>query len=174
MGGLVNLVDGVGGVTICPKTNMDDPLAGLHVKKGCQPANGVKALAYSRSRHAQRLGDLGRGEAQSEVIGQIGHRVSNIGTLANPFRIHSLGSAVSGGFKVGKGMSAVGAAKFLLAFKSIAGGSALECGVPISDLYIHWDAGRAKEMFHYIKADKTGDLPKGLCTPSGLPARVTG
>jgi LCP family protein required for cell wall assembly len=174
MGGLVNLVDAVGGVTICPKTNMNDPLAGLHVKKGCQHADGVKALAYSRSRHAQQLGDLGRGEAQSEVIGQIGHRVSGVGTLINPFKIHSLGSAVSSGIKVGDGMSAVGAARFLMAFKSIANGSAKECGVPIRDMYIHWDEDRSKQMFTYIKENKTGDIPKGLCTPSGLPKSVTG
>ena len=173
MGGLVNLVDGVGGITICPKTDMKDPLAGLNVKKGCQSANGVKALAYSRSRHAQQLGDLGRGEAQNEVISQIGKKVATFGTLANPFKLHGLKDAASG-ISVGDGMSTLGIAKFGWAFKSVAGGSALTCGVPISDMYIHWDAARSKRMFHYVIEDKVGDLPKSLCTPSGLPKSVTG
>ncbi|GAA1972244.1 LCP family protein [Nocardioides panacihumi] len=173
MGGLVNLVDGVGGITICPTTNMNDPLANLHVKKGCQPADGVKALAYARSRHAQKLGDLGRGEAQSEVIGQIGKKVATPGTLLNPFKLNGLKSAASG-IAVGKDMGTIDIAKFAWAFKSVSNGSALTCGVPISDMYIHWDQTRAKRMFGYVTADKTGDIPKSLCTPSGLPKSVTG
>jgi LCP family protein required for cell wall assembly len=173
MGGLVNLVDGVGGITICPATRMNDPLANLHVKKGCQPADGVKALAYARSRHAQRYGDLGRGEAQSEVIGQIGKRVATPTTLLNPFRLNGLKDAASG-ISVGKGMSTIGIARFGWAFKSVAGGSALTCGVPISDMYIHWDQARAKKMFGYIKTDRTEDIPDNLCTPTGLPKSVTG
>jgi LCP family protein required for cell wall assembly len=173
MGGLVNLVDGVGGITICPTTNMNDPLANLHVKKGCQPADGVKALAYARSRHAQKLGDLGRGEAQSEVIGQIGKKVATPTTLLNPFRLNSLKSAASG-IAVGKGMSTIAIARFAWAFKSVSSGSALTCGVPISDMYIHWDRARSKKMFGYIIDGKTSDIPSSLCTPSGLPKSVTG
>jgi len=173
MGGLVNLVKGVGGITICPKTDMNDPLAGLHVKAGCQHANGVKALAYSRSRHAQQLGDLGRGEAQVEVIGQIGKKAASPSTLANPFKLHRLKKGTSG-ISVGKGMGNIQLAKFLMAFRSVAGGGALTCGVPISDMYIHWDEARAKQMFTYLKADRTSDIPASLCTPSGLPKSVTG
>jgi LCP family protein required for cell wall assembly len=173
MGGLVNLVNGVGGITICPTKAMNDPLAGLHVKAGCQHANGVKALAYSRSRHAQQLGDLGRGEAQTEVIGQIGKRAASPGTLLNPFKLHRLKKGTSG-ISVGKGMGTIQMAKFALAMKSVSSGKALACGVPISDMYIHWDQARAKKMFSYLKADRTADLPAGVCTPSGLPKSVTG
>ena len=173
MGGLVNLVDGVGGITICPKTRMVDPLANLRVKKGCQPADGVKALAYSRSRHAQKYGDLGRGEAQSEVIGQIGKKAVSVGTVANPFKLNGLKDAASG-ISVGEGMSTLQIARFGWAFKSVAGGSALTCGVPISDMYIHWDEKRSKRMFDLVIADQTQNIPEGLCTPTGLPKSVTG
>ncbi|MFT4265219.1 MAG: LCP family protein, partial [Nocardioides sp.] len=173
MGGLVRLVNSVGGVTICPTTDMDDDLANLHVKKGCQHAGGVKALAYSRSRHAQQLGDLGRGEAQNEVIGQIGTRASRLGTLLNPFKLAKFKRPAEV-IKVGEGMSTVGLAKFALAFKSVSGEDAKKCGVPISDLYIHWDATRSKKMFSYIANDDTASIPARLCTPSGLPKSVTG
>jgi hypothetical protein len=46
--------------------------------------------------------------------------------------------------------------------------------VPISDLAVHWDPQRSKQMFGYIKQDKTADIPKSLCTPTGLPKSVTG
>lgn len=173
MGGLVNLVDGVGGITICPTTKMNDPLANLHVKKGCQPADGVKALAYARSRHAQKLGDLGRGEAQSEVIGQIGQKAARPGTLLNPLTLNGLKDAASG-IGVGKGMSTLEIGRFAWAFRSVSSGAALTCGVPISDMYIHWDQARSKKMFGFITADRTEDIPANLCTPSGLPKSVTG
>ncbi len=54
------------------------------------------------------------------------------------------------------------------------GDNGLTCGVPISDLAVHWDAERSQQMFDYIKEDTTDDIPKGLCTPTGLPKSVTG
>ncbi len=139
----------------------------------------MKALAYSRSRHAQKLGDLGRGEAQSEVIGQIGKKVATPSTLLNPFKLSGLKDAAAG-IAVGKDMSTLDIARFGWAFKSVSNGSALTCGVPISDMYIHWDRARAKRMFDYVIADRTQDIPKSLhavraaevgdrVTPSDLP-----
>ena len=46
-----NIVDAVGGIEICPKTGMKDPLANLDIKKGCQEVDGETALGYARSRH---------------------------------------------------------------------------------------------------------------------------
>ncbi|MFT4081113.1 MAG: LCP family protein [Nocardioides sp.] len=174
MGGLVNLVDAVGGITICPTKNMNDNLAGLHIKKGCQEADGVTALAYSRSRHTLATGDLGRGVNQDEVISQIGSKIAHLTTVINPFKVHKLADAVSSGFAVGKGMSAWGGLKFLLAFKSIGDGSAKTCGVPISDMSVNWDPTRSKKFFTYIIDDETDKLTGQLCTSTGLPKSVTG
>lgn len=48
-GGFVNSVDAVGGIRVGTNKRLDDPLANLHMKKGCHNVNGVKALAFSRS-----------------------------------------------------------------------------------------------------------------------------
>jgi len=71
-------------------------------------------------------------------------------------------------------MSTVQIARFAWAFRSVSNGSALTCGVPIKDMYIHWDDARSKKMFGYLEADRTEDIPQNLCTPSGLPKSVTG
>lgn len=168
MGGVARLVDGVGGVTICPDQDMKDPLAGLDVKKGCQEADGVTALAYSRSRHAMaKTGDLGRGAHQTEVISSIGKKAASPSTLLNPFKLAKMSKGAEG-LKVGKGMSIFGGIKFLLAFRALASGSAMTCGVPISDFAVHWDRDRALEMFGHIKDDTIDDIPDDLCTPTGL------
>src|SRR3712207_1779301 len=66
--GLVRLVDAVGGITICPRTAMNDPLARLEIPAGCQEADGRTALGYARSRKTQSLGDIGRARNQREVV----------------------------------------------------------------------------------------------------------
>ena len=66
--GFVDVVDAVGGITVCPKTSINDPKAGnLKMKRGCQEVDGHTALDYSRSR-AFPLGDITRAQHQREVI----------------------------------------------------------------------------------------------------------
>jgi hypothetical protein len=40
--------------------------------------------------------------------------------------------------------------------------------VPIADLAVHWDRERADRLFELIREDRTADVPKQLCRPSGL------
>ncbi len=168
MGGVVNAVDAVGGIEICPKTRMKDPLAGLNIKKGCQKADGKTALAYSRSRHAQSLGDMGRAMAQREVVAQVGKKAVSPWTVLNPFRYWSLAHAAAEIPTVSKGTGPIDLAKFFLAMRSV-GGDGMTCGVPINSWQVTWDPTRSKQFFDYIKQDKVGDMPKSLCTASGFP-----
>ncbi len=48
------------------------------------------------------------------------------------------------------------------------GTKGLTCGVPISDLAVHWDPARSKKLFGLISADRTGDISSSLCRPNGL------
>ncbi|WP_045549484.1 LCP family protein [Nocardioides luteus] len=173
MGGLARLVDGVGGVRICPKQDMKDKLAGLDIKKGCQDVDGATALAYARSRHVESTGDLARGVNQTEVISGIGKKMTNPATVLNPFKLAEMGKGAEG-VKVGKGMSVIGGAKFAWAFKALAGGSAMTCGVPISDMSVHWNKEDALTMFGHIKDDTVDQMPTDICTPTGLPKSITG
>jgi LCP family protein required for cell wall assembly len=170
MGGVANMVDAVGGITICPKTNMVDPLAGLNVKKGCQPADGQVALAFARSRHALATGDLGREDDQRKVIAQVMSKLKSPGIMFNPFRLHHVGTTVGKGLTVGKGMSLWQAYKLYGALKALTNGKAKSCATPISDWAVHWDPTRSKELFSYIKRDDVGSIPKKLCTATGLPS----
>jgi LCP family protein required for cell wall assembly len=166
--GLVELVDAVGGITICPKTAMKDPLAHLDIPKGCQQAGGATALGYARSRHTQQLGDIGRAQHQREVVSAIGHEVVSWKTVLNPVRYWHVVTAGADSVKVGKGTNPVNAAAFATAMTHVNGKNGLTCGVPISDLYVHWDPVRSKQLFGLIAKDDTSKVGKALCTPSGL------
>ncbi len=168
MGGVVSAVDAVGGVEICPQKNMNDPLAGLDIKKGCQEADGKTALAYSRSRHAQQLGDLGRAQAQREVVGQVGQKAVSPWTVINPVRYWKLWSAASEIMKVSEGTGVIDAGRFALAMTKVSGEDGKTCGVPINSWQVTWDPARSKQFFGHVINDTVDEMPKGLCTPDGF------
>jgi LCP family protein required for cell wall assembly len=164
-GGFVNSVDAVGGITICPSHNLNDRRSGLHIKKGCQEVDGITALAFSRDRHSfKALGDVQRAANQRKVVGAIGHKVKSPWTFLNPIRYFNLNKAATTSIRISKGTGPIELAKFAMAMS--AGGT--NCTVPLRDLAVHWDRTRAKELFDRIQADHTDNLPKRLCSPSGL------
>ena len=166
-GGFVNVVDSVGGITICPQHNMDDKLANLHVKKGCQHADGRVALAYARSRHADpKLGDIARGGQQREVVNAVGHKALSPWTFINPFRYWSLNMSAADSLKVDQDLSVIGMGRFAWGMTH----ADLNCVVPISNLSVQLDPTRSAKMFKLIRDDNTDAIGKSLCTRSGLPA----
>jgi LCP family protein required for cell wall assembly len=169
LGGFVNIVDSVGGVTICPTHLMNDKLANLHVKKGCQHADGTVALAYARSRHADpQLGDIARGGQQREVMAAVGDKAISPWTVLNPFRYWNLWTSTTENLVVDDDMSVVAMGHFGWAMTH----SDLTCPVPISNLAVTWDPTRSKQMFELIRNDETTSIGKNLCTKSGLPPGV--
>ena len=107
MGGVAGIVDAVGGIEVCPKTNMKDKLAGLDIKKGCQDVDGTTALAYARSRHTSGIGDIDRVRRQREVVAAVGSEVLSPWTVVNPVRWWRLNNAIPDFFTFGEGMGPV-------------------------------------------------------------------
>jgi LCP family protein required for cell wall assembly len=173
-GGVVDMVDAVGGIEICPTQNMKDKLANLDIEKGCQEVDGKTALAYSRSRHTSNIGDIDRARHQREVVSAVGNKVVSPWSVINPVRYWNINMAVPESFAFGEGTGPLRAAMWASAMTNVNGDDGLTCGVPISDLAVHWDEERSKELFGHIIDDTTDEIPKSLCTPTGLPKSVTG
>lgn len=169
LGGFVNVVDAIGGVRICPKAHIRDQRANLNVKKGCQTADGATALGWARSRHAFALGDIEREQHQRQIVHQIGSNVKSPMTVINPFRYYDLAKAASVSLKVSKGTSLFNMINFGLGMSKVNGKNGLTCGMPIANLSVQWDHTRALKLLGYLKTDRTSDIPKSLCTQSGLP-----
>ncbi len=166
--GFVKLVDAVGGITICPKTAMQDKLAELDIPKGCQEADGKTALGYARSRHTQTLGDIGRAQHQREVVSAIGDEVVSWKTVVNPVRYWRVVFGGADTVRVSDGTGPIDAARFAYAMTRVNGTDGLTCGVPISDLAVHWDSERAPALFKLIAEDRTDEVGKDLCSPTGV------
>lgn len=165
-GSVINTVDAFGGVEICPKQDMVDPMARLDIKKGCQEVDGITALAYSRSRHVTALSDLDRVARQREVIGALGDEALTPWTFLNPVRYWRINAAAAGAIRVDEGMNPFDLGKFALAMT----GDSQTCtmpnlSAPSDPNRIIADPDRAPTLFKAIIDDST--VPKKACTPTG-------
>lgn len=167
-GGLVNVVDSLGGVEICPKTDIKDKDAGLDIKKGCQQADGKTALGYSRTRHTYASQDIQRVQSQREVLGAIASKAKSPWTVINPLRYQSAAQGASGSMRIGEDVSPMALGRFAFELSSAMSGGGLNCTIPLRDFAVHWDRERALKMLAFVKSDETDQIGD-LCTKDGLP-----
>ena len=169
LGGLVKLVDAVGGITICPTRTMNDPKAGLYVKPGCQHADGAKALAYSRARYSDPLGDLGRVQRQREVVSQIVKRSVGGDMLLHPLRTWQIANAGVQTVTVDRQFSMFDAWGLAMAMRKLGGPNVVKTTVPIANPgysvpgigdTVLWDRQAALTLFHELRDNKPVTLPK--------------
>ena len=169
-GGLVNVVDSVGGVEICPTTDIKDKDAGLDIKKGCQQADGKTALGFSRSRHTYSTQDIQRVQSQREVLGSIANKVKSPWTVLNPLRYQRAAAGASGSLQIGENVNPIDLGRFALNLSSAMSGGGLNCTIPLRDFAVHWDSVRALKMLAFVKSDETDQIGD-LCTKDGLPKK---
>ncbi|VDG18016.1 LCP family glycopolymer transferase [Lactiplantibacillus mudanjiangensis] len=82
MGGLKQIVNAMGGVTVTPKLTFKYGHA--NVKKGVKiKLNGAAALDYSRMRYSDPLGDYGRQKRQRQIIMAMVSQSNSLGSIAN-------------------------------------------------------------------------------------------
>ncbi|MCW2573364.1 MAG: cell envelope-related transcriptional attenuator [Frankiales bacterium] len=102
--GFRNIVNAVGGVTLCVTTSRNDTDSGDHLSAGTHPnVGGDAALAFVRDRKGLPAGDLSRIQDQQYFLSQLMKKVLSAGTLTSPVRLAALLSAVTGSLTVDKG-----------------------------------------------------------------------
>ncbi|KRC46292.1 MULTISPECIES: LCP family protein [unclassified Nocardioides] len=163
-GGLVGVVDAVGGIEVCPKKRIRDKPSGLNIKKGCQSVDGATALAYARARKYSPISDLARVQQQREVVAAVGKKVLSPWSVINPVRYWKLNGAVPDFFRFGEGMGPYAASQWALAMTD----APKSCTVPLASADATWDRKRAAKLFDTIAEDRTDDITAQLCTATGL------
>lgn len=168
--GFVNIVDGLGGIQVCPEEAIEDPKAGLDIEAGCQEVGGTDALGYARTRDFA-LADLTRVQNQREVIGAIGSRAASPMTVLNPVRyFRTLGSG-AGSLRIGEEVGPIDLVRFGLNMRTVTAGEGLSCTVPntTTTTTLSVDEERAEQLFALIIEDRTDEIDESLCTESGQP-----
>ena len=166
-GGLVSVVNDVGGVRMCLKAPMKDPKAGLNLKAGCQTLNGDQALGFVRTR-AFAEGDLQREQDQRVLLKGILSKMTSAGTLANPFAVIPAANGAASAISVdqGTGLSQLVSVAFALR-------DPVTTTVPFGQFattnvgsVVEWNAAAARQFFNDLGHDQA--LPKSLITGSSV------
>ncbi|WP_228373656.1 LCP family protein [Demequina soli] len=132
--GVAEIVDAVGGVRLCYDHDVDDEKSHLTWKAGCHTVGGKKALAFSRMRYSDPLGDIGRTQRQQQLVSAVAKSVMSPGTILNPFRLVPVVSAGLDAFRVSDETGPIDLARIALAFNSTRGGDAVTGTPPIKDM----------------------------------------
>ncbi|MGV9797982.1 LCP family protein [Mycobacterium sp. NPDC003449] len=88
------ITDALGGVNVCLKDAVYEPLSGADFPAGWQKLNGPQALSFVRQRHDLPRGDLDRVTRQQSVMASLAHEVISSKTLSSPSTLGKLQSAV--------------------------------------------------------------------------------
>ena len=161
--GLVDVVDAVGGIEVCPESPMQDQDAHINIEAGCQNIDGVTALGYVRMRKSDPRGDLGRIERQREVIGKVVSKAVSPWSILNPVTYWKLNMAAAKSVGRGEDTGLAALASAASGFFQTATGSGLGLTVPVADAdynssvgsAVLWDEMASQELFQAIA---TGDV----------------
>ena len=167
-GGLVSVVDDIGGVRVCLPGPMKDPKAGLNLKAGCQVLNGDQALGFVRTRNFAQS-DLQREQDQRILIKGILSKMTSPGTLANPFAVVPAANGAASAITIDQGTGLTQLISVAFALRN-----PVTTTVPIANpnlptaagSAVQWNHDEATQFFHDLAHDQP--LPKDLVTGSSV------
>jgi len=162
-GGLVAVVNNIGGVPICLKTAINDSYSGVNLSAGCHNLNGDQALSFVRDRHSFATEDLQRIQDQRAFLSALLNKATSPGVYLNPLTALPFGSTAASSMSVDKGTSLLDLVHAASALRDPQTGT-----VPIanSNYYTNagdsvlWNKNKATELFNALKNDSA--IPKGL------------
>ncbi|MEU4316908.1 LCP family protein [Nocardia sp. NPDC024068] len=167
--GFVLLTDAVGGVDVCLRNEVDEPLSGAYFPAGRQKLDGPQALSFVRQRHNLERGDLDRIVRQQVFMAQLVHQVVSADTLSNPGRLRELSDAVGRTVVLDEGWDLLG---FLDQLQELTAGEVTFETIPVADLngttsngesVVRVDTGEVQD---YVAA-LVGEEPSGTASESG-------
>jgi LCP family protein required for cell wall assembly len=163
-GGLVTVVNKVGGVTICLQTAMHDPDSGANFNAGCQPMTGGEALEFVRDRHSFADEDLQRMQDDRALLKALLDKATSPGVYLNPFTALPFGSTAASSITVDQGTSLYDLVQVALALRDPETGT-----VPIANANyftpnagdaVQWNQSQALALFNALKNGQP--VPRGL------------
>ncbi|MGO9154467.1 LCP family protein [Mycobacterium sp.] len=128
--GFALITDALGGVEVCLKEPVFEPLSGADFPAGRQKLNGPQALSFVRQRHELPRGDLDRVVRQQAVMASLAHRVISGRTLSSPSTLSRLEQAVQRSMVISSGWDVM---DFLQQLQKLAGGKVAFATIPVLD-----------------------------------------
>ena len=126
--GFALITDALGGVDVCLKDAVYEPLSGADFPAGPQKLAGPQALSFVRQRHDLPRGDLDRVTRQQAVMAELAHQVISGKTLSSPSTLNRLQDAVQRSVVLSDGWDVM---EFLQQMQKLAGGNVAFATIPV-------------------------------------------
>ncbi len=128
--GFALITDALGGVDVCLKDAVYEPLSGADFPAGWQKLNGAQALSFVRQRHELPRGDLDRVVRQQVVMASLAHQVISSKTLTSPATLNKLQDAIQRSVVISSGWDIM---DFVKQLQNLAGGNVAFATIPVLD-----------------------------------------
>ena len=128
--GFALITEALGGVEVCLKDAVYEPLSGADFPAGRQKLNGAQALSFVRQRHELPRGDLDRVVRQQAVMASLAHQVISGKTLSSPNTMKRLEAAVQRSVVISSGWDVM---DFVQQLSKLAGGKVAFATIPVLD-----------------------------------------
>jgi LCP family protein required for cell wall assembly len=124
------ITDALGGVNVCLKEPVYEPLSGADFPAGWQKLNGPQALSFVRQRHDLPRGDLDRVVRQQVVMASLAHQVISGKTLSSPSTMNRLQQAIQRSVVLSSGWDIM---DFVNQLQKLAAGKIAFATIPVLD-----------------------------------------
>ncbi len=124
------ITDALGGVNVCLKEPVFEPMSGADFPAGPQKLNGSQALSFVRQRHELPRGDLDRVVRQQVVMSSLAHQVISGKTLSSPKTMNRLQQAIQRSVVLSSGWDIM---DFVNQLQKLAGGRVAFATIPVLD-----------------------------------------
>ncbi|MCW2685307.1 MAG: LytR family transcriptional regulator [Mycobacterium sp.] len=124
------ITDALGGVDVCLKDAVYEPLSGADFPAGWQKLNGPQALSFVRQRQDLPRGDLDRVVRQQAVMASLAHQVISSKTLSSPATLNRLEEAVQRSVVLSDGWDIM---DFVNQLQKLAAGNVAFATIPVLD-----------------------------------------
>ncbi|WP_420872399.1 LCP family protein [Mycobacterium shigaense] len=128
--GFASITDALGGVQVCLKDPVFEPLSGADFPAGQQKLSGPEALSFVRQRHDLPRGDLDRVVRQQAVMASLAHSIISSKTLSSPATLKRLEAAVQRSVVISSGWDVM---DFVQQLSKLAGGKVAFATIPVLD-----------------------------------------
>ena len=128
--GFALITDALGGVKVCLKEPVYEPMSGADFPAGWQRLDGPQALSFVRQRHDLPRGDLDRVVRQQAVMAALAHQVISGKTLSSPARLDRLQQAIQRSVVLSSGWDIM---DFIKELEKLAAGNVAFATIPVLD-----------------------------------------
>src|SRR5258707_1102401 len=126
--GFALITDALGGVSVCLKDAVYEPLSGADFPAGWQKLDGPQALSFVRQRHDLPGGDRDRVTRQQAVMASLAHEVISGKTFSSPSTLNRLQDAVQRSVVLSDGWDIM---DFVTQMQKLAGGNVAFATIPV-------------------------------------------